>query len=339
MKLTTKLLLKPTPEQKQVLLDTMKQANAACDSISQWCWENKTFGQYKIHHGNYHTIKGSFYLSAQMVIRCIAKVCDSYKLDKKRQRSFRKYGSVAYDSRILSYKGALASIWTIEGRQKIPFVTAEHHAELLKYAQGEADLAYVRGKLYLLQTCDVPHEAEQEFDDCIGVDLGITNIASTAGAAPDDTDIYLLVKNGISFASIDRKFVKLSEVCITAGLSINCKVLFSTRPREGIPVYFVPSRYTSKTCHSCNKIGKRDGEKFTCETCSDFYADANAAKNIRALGLNMIQPESSALFGTGVPATGVPATGVPATVSTVDMLVLWGIWVRVKVPAGNRTPL
>jgi len=92
----------------------------------------------------------------------------------------------------------------------------------------------------------------------------------------------------------------------------------------------VPSRYTSKTCHSCNKIGKRDGEKFTCETCSDFYADANAAKNIRALGLNMIQPESSALFGTGVPATGV---------STVDMLVLWGIWVRVKVPAGNRTPL
>ncbi len=190
MKLTTKLLLKPTPEQKQVLLDTMKQANAACDSISQWCWENKTFGQYKIHHGNYHTIKGSFYLSAQMVIRCIAKVCDSYKLDKKRQRSFRKYGSVAYDSRILSYKGALASIWTIEGRQKIPFVTAEHHAELLKYAQGEADLAYVRGKLYLLQTCDVPHEAEQEFDDCIGVDLGITNIASTAGAAPDDTDTF-----------------------------------------------------------------------------------------------------------------------------------------------------
>ena len=181
VKLTTKVHLKPTPEQAELLLQTMREANSACDRISAWAWENKTWGQYKIHHGTYHDIKASTRLSAQVVVRCISKVTDAYKLDKRRQRSFRALGAITYDPRILSYKfdKRIASVWTVEGRQKIPYVTGEHHAKLLQYAQGEADLAYVKGKFYLLQTCDVTHEAEQEFDDIIGVDLGITNIAAT----------------------------------------------------------------------------------------------------------------------------------------------------------------
>lgn len=366
MKLTSKLLLKPTPEQKQILLDTMQEANAACDSISQWAWENKTFGQYKIHQGTYHTIKGNFNLSAQMIIRCIAKVCDSYKLDRKRLRTFRKYGSIAYDSRILSYKkDSIASVWTVQSRQKIPYVTGQHHAELLKYAQGEADLAYVKGKLYLLQTCHVPHEQEQEFEDCIGVDLGIINIASTAGAAPDDTDTFAgkelnllrqhrqkvrsslqfkgtkgakrvlkrlsgrekttariqnhtIAKRIVAKAKAENKAIAVEDL---KGIR-KAKVRKSQRglhnrwsfhqlqgfiqykaKREGIPVFFVPSRYTSKTCHSCKKIGKRNGEKFTCETCGDFHADVNAARNIRTLGLNVIQPENSSLYCSCVVST------------------------------------
>ena len=65
--------------------------------------------------------------------------------------------------------------------------------------------------------------------------------------------------------------------------------------REGIPVYFVPSRYTSKTCNSCKKIGKRNGENFTCQTCGSFHADSNGARNIRELGLLVTQPEVSTL--------------------------------------------
>ena len=84
MKLTAKILLNPTEEQKQILLDTMQEANAACDVISEWAFNNKTFGQFNIHRGTYHTIKGSFNLSAQMVVRCIAKVCDAYKIDRKK---------------------------------------------------------------------------------------------------------------------------------------------------------------------------------------------------------------------------------------------------------------
>ena len=357
VKLTAKILLKPTDEQKQILLDTMQEANAACDSISDWAFSNKVFGQYNIHRGTYHTIKETFNLSAQMVVRCIAKVCDAYRAaDRKKQRTFRKYGSVAYDSRILSYKRNIASIWTVAGRQKIPFVTGEHHAKLLKYAQGEADLAYVKGKLYLLQTCDVPHEQEQEFDDCIGVDLGINNIAATDGgktfageelnrlrshrqkvrsslqskgtknakrilkrlSGRERTTVkiqnHTIAKAIVAKAKLEDKAIAVEDL---KGIrdSTNKRLRKSQRglhnrwsffqlqgyiaykaKREGIPVYFVPSLYTSKTCNCCKKIGKRSGEQFFCETCGIQHADTNAAKNIRALGLNVIQPESSTLF-------------------------------------------
>ncbi|MFP4095931.1 MAG: RNA-guided endonuclease TnpB family protein, partial [Cyclobacteriaceae bacterium] len=127
MKLTAKVRLYPSAEQEELLKATLTEANAACNEISFWAWNNKTFGQYKIHHGTYHTIKGSFNLSAQVIVRCIAKVCDSYKLDKKRLRQFKPLGSIAYDSRILTWKFAgspgdkqIVSIWTLDGRQKIP---------------------------------------------------------------------------------------------------------------------------------------------------------------------------------------------------------------------------
>jgi hypothetical protein len=36
-----------------------------------------------------------------MVVRCIAKVADAYKLDRNSKRSFRQLGSVAYDAIVL----------------------------------------------------------------------------------------------------------------------------------------------------------------------------------------------------------------------------------------------
>ena len=363
VKLTAKVHLQPTQEQADLLLQTMQEANAACDRISVWAWENKTYGQYKIHHGTYNDIKASTGLSAQVVVRCISKVTDAYKLDKRRQRSFRPLGAITYDSRILSYKRfpagidkRIASVWTVQGRQKIPYLTGEHHARLLEYSQGEADLAYVKGKFYLLQTCDIPHEAEQDFDDVVGVDLGITNIAAT-----DDGETYAgkdlnqlrqqrqKVRSSLQskgtrrakqvlkrLSGRERTTVKIQNHTIAKQIvakakaegkgiavedlkgirnSTNKRLRRSQRglhnrwsfhqlqqfvsykaQREGIPVYMVPSHYTSQTCSCCKKIGKRNSEKFTCETCGIQHADSNAAKNIRALGLNVIQPESSTLF-------------------------------------------
>ena len=192
VKLTAKVRLLPTDEQAELLLDTLQEANAACNEISRWAFETKTFRQFAIHKGCYHRIKGSFNLSAQVVVRCISKVADSYKLDKKTQRTYRKYGATAYDSRILRYLfekqplgGPIVSIWTTGSRQKISYVTGKHHAKLLQYQQGESDLAYTGGKFYLLATVDIPDTEEESFDDMLGADLGIRNILTDS-----DGEIY-----------------------------------------------------------------------------------------------------------------------------------------------------
>ena len=67
----------------------------------------------------------------------------------------------------------------------------------------------------------------------------------------------------------------------------------------GIPVVFVPPAYTSQTCSRCHHVhpvkGKsyRNGKKYKCGNCGfEHDADINAALNIAALGLSVIQPES-----------------------------------------------
>src|SRR5690606_17796644 len=150
MKLTAQILLNPTAEQAQLLVDTIKQANTACNEVSSFAWEKKVFRKFDLQKELYYGIKDRYNLSAQMVVRCLSKVADSYKLDKDTKRSFSPLGSIAYDSRILTYKTLkqTVSIWTLQGRQTIPYLVGEHHKQLLQYQQGESDLVFKKGRFY-----------------------------------------------------------------------------------------------------------------------------------------------------------------------------------------------
>src|SRR5215211_3126862 len=121
MRLSLQLKLLPTPEQATMLKRTLETANAACDYISQVAWETKTFRQFPIHRLAYGEVRETFGLAAQLTVRCIAKVADAYKLDRKTQRTFQPHGAVAYDERILTYthENTAVSIWTLDGRQEI----------------------------------------------------------------------------------------------------------------------------------------------------------------------------------------------------------------------------
>jgi len=177
VKLTLKIKLLPTDEQADLLLDTMKEANAVCNAISDVAWQEKIFNNFKLHHRTYHAYKATFNLSSQMLIRQIAKVADAYKLDKKVKRQFKPLGGIAYDSRIMTYKpNNIVSLWCIGGRQKISFVC--HNPKYLPYIKGEADLVYKKGKFYLFQTIDVPEEDVEDVEEFIGVDMGLLEIAS-----------------------------------------------------------------------------------------------------------------------------------------------------------------
>lgn len=177
MKLTLKIKLLPTNEQDNLLLDTMKEANTVCNAMSNVAWEKKIFNNFKLHHEVYHPYKATFKLSSQMLVRCVAKVADAYKLDKKTKRQFRPLGSIGYDSRIMTYKpNDIVSLWAIGGRIKIPFVC--HNRNYLPYIKGEADLVFKKGKFYLFQTVDVPEEEVEDVEEFIGVDMGLIALAT-----------------------------------------------------------------------------------------------------------------------------------------------------------------
>ena len=46
MKLTLKIKLLPTDKQVNLLLETMKEANAVCNAISDVAWEKKIFNNF-----------------------------------------------------------------------------------------------------------------------------------------------------------------------------------------------------------------------------------------------------------------------------------------------------
>ena len=180
MRLTATIKLLPTPDQQRALQQTLETANAACTTISQSAWSTKTFRQFDIHRLCYADIRAAFGLSAQMTVRCIAKVADAYKRDRETQRIFTAHGAIAYDDRILSWTMAAqsVSIWTLDGRQSMPFVCGPRQWELLQTQRGETDLALVNGQWYLLAACAIEDPTPADVEDALGVDLGIVNLAT-----------------------------------------------------------------------------------------------------------------------------------------------------------------
>lgn len=182
VKLIAQVQLKPTPEQSQALKETLQVANAACDYLSALAWEQETFGQFALHKIGYAGAREKFSLSSQVIVRCVSKVADAYKLDNQKQRTFKPLGAICYDDRILTYqldKGQV-SIWTTKGRIKIPFVCGEHQKALLQTRQGESDLCLIKGKWFLLATCNVEEPETDSEGGVIGCDFGIVEVVTTS---------------------------------------------------------------------------------------------------------------------------------------------------------------
>jgi putative transposase len=200
MQLTSQILLDTTNEQADALKRTMRLTNTCCDYMSNRAFELKVFGRFSLQKLIYREIRDTFTaLTAQVVIRALAKVCDAYAIDHKTQRKFKPLGAISYDSRILSFKISekMVNIWSVDGRLKMPFKCGKRQLELLNGKRGEADLCFVNGSFYLFIACEVETPKPIDVEGVLGVDLGIVNIAS-------DSD-----GGGFSGASIEdnrRKF-------------------------------------------------------------------------------------------------------------------------------------
>ena len=181
MKLTVKVKLLPTTDQKVSLIKTIEAFNHACNYISEMAWKHKKFGQVFLQHLCYRNVRNRFSLSAQMTVRAIGKVKETYRIEKKKKHTFKKHSAIVYDQRILSFRGLdTVSILSIDGRFKIPIVFGSYAKLEQRRIRGQADLIYQKGKLYLCLVIELPDGIPIKTKDALGIDLGIINLATTS---------------------------------------------------------------------------------------------------------------------------------------------------------------
>ncbi len=180
MQLTSKILLDTIPEQLDALERTMRMTNTCCVYMSKIAFERKVFNRFSLQKVAYREVRETFSaLASQIVIRAFAKVSDAYALDHQVLRTFKPLGAISYDSRILSFNlvARAVSIWTVDGRLKIPFRCGDRQYELLQGKRGEADLCFIDGRFYLFVACEVETPKPIDVHGILGVDMGIVNIA------------------------------------------------------------------------------------------------------------------------------------------------------------------
>ncbi|MET8048006.1 transposase [Streptosporangium sp. NPDC005286] len=187
MLVTEMLKLAPSPEAGRALLATMRACNAAATRAAEVAFAHRTANKIALQKLIYAELRQEFGLSAQMAVRSIAKACEAYKRDKTIKPAFRPLGAVAYDQRILTWKGPDAvSLLTLSGRVVVPVLyrgrwLGSDGAAL----RGQADLVYRDGVFFLAVVVEVPAPAlEEEPEGWLGVDLGIVNLATDSTGEP-----------------------------------------------------------------------------------------------------------------------------------------------------------
>lgn len=224
MLLTVKSKLITNQEQHDKLLKTMEKFNEACDFISEFAYKNWIFGKIGIQKHLYYEIRGKFGLSAQMAVRAIGKVAESYKVNKDSIHVFDPHGAVVYDQRILSYKSAdEISILTLEGRIEVGIQYGEYRKLEANRVKGQADLIYKNGVFYLMIVVDLPDAEPILPTDVLGVDLGIVNLATTS-----DGKSY----SGDKCTRIRQKYAKVKAVLQSVGTHSAKKHLKKISGRE-----------------------------------------------------------------------------------------------------------
>jgi putative transposase len=183
MKLTLRIRLMPTDEQRDLLLTTMERFNEAATFAAKVGFDAKVYSPPSIHKLAYAEIRERFGLSAQMAVRAIGKAVEAFATLKKKGiktcPTFKPRGAVTYDERIMGFKGLdKVSLWALGGRQVIPIAFGEYQGQRIDRIKGQADLIYHDGQFHLFSTVDLPEEPIEDVKDFLGVDLGIVQLAT-----------------------------------------------------------------------------------------------------------------------------------------------------------------
>jgi len=176
----------PTQPQKEALRETLKVFAEACNLALEVANRTGKHRAFDIHHECYYSIKEQTGLTANYVVRAIARVAQSFG-KKKPPTEFRPT-SLDLDKDLIRFIpfSETVSIATTKGRQKIKLQLGNYQRHLLKGQKPTAGiLVYSKQtKTYYVHfVIEVPDTAKQTPDGSLGVDLGINRIATTSDGA------------------------------------------------------------------------------------------------------------------------------------------------------------
>jgi putative transposase len=180
MKLIVQIQLLPDADQTVRLLGTVERFNAAANWIAGELFARQLTNKIEAQRLLYAEIRGRFGLSSQMAILCLHRACEAYKRDKTICPTFRKYAAMTYDVRTMSFKGIdKVSLLTLDGRVVVPFILGKYQSERMQFPKGQCDLVRRKdGKWFLIVTVTVPEGTKTPVTDFLGVDLGLSNLAT-----------------------------------------------------------------------------------------------------------------------------------------------------------------
>jgi putative transposase len=183
--LTVSCKLNPSTEQALKIGAALKAFADACTWINTTTPEqltNKTTMQTLV----YYDCRTLFGLSANLTVRAIARVCANRKAAKVKGRSVKGFAptSIDYDAKIfgINTKKWIVGLTLLEGREQIAMSIGNYQRHLLSETKPTSATLTKRkdGTYHInIQVKSTPPQLE-EVTECLGVDLGRTDIAHTS---------------------------------------------------------------------------------------------------------------------------------------------------------------
>ncbi|MDQ3748011.1 MAG: hypothetical protein M3367_03185 [Acidobacteriota bacterium] len=135
-----KCKLNPTPDEREAILQTLDAFALACNLALEVALANKVHRAYDIHHLCYHPIKDETKLTANHVVRAIARVAQSFGKGKRLPKEFRAT-SLDLDKCLFRFNPIFetVSLASISGRlKKVKVTLGEYQRKLLEGQKPKA---------------------------------------------------------------------------------------------------------------------------------------------------------------------------------------------------------
>jgi IS605 OrfB family transposase len=180
---TIKLKLNVSSDDKQCLLQTMRDYTVAFNICSNWGFNNHTVSKIDCHNATYKIIRQSVpNLPSSLVQGARDVACESLKAVKCHFKPIRKeHSAMRYNQRVIRIclDSGYATISTSNGRIKATFCIPEYYRQYLSWKIKSSNISLRKNDDIFYLHCQLEIDTPKVTTErsVIGIDRGIVNIA------------------------------------------------------------------------------------------------------------------------------------------------------------------